>query len=104
MTDAVAREREAQVKHQYSNTTLYPTIVEVCSVSCVKKGYFKKVIRSSVDQLRAMIYQVATHLRVATDGLKCKFIYICNVIIETLYNVIKKHVESGPTPKFCFCL
>ena len=70
VTDAVAREREAQVKQQYSNTTLYPTIVDVCSVSCIKKGYFKKVIRSSIDQLRAIIYQVATHLRVAPDGMK----------------------------------
>ena len=71
VTDAVAREREAQVKYQYSNAALYPTIVDICSVSCVKKGYFKKVIRSSIDQLRTTIYQVATHLKVAPDGLKC---------------------------------
>ena len=71
MTDAVAKESEARVKQYYSNTTLYPTIVDVCSVSCVKKGHFKKVIRSTIDQLRTTIYRVATHLRVAPDGLKC---------------------------------
>jgi len=71
VTDAVAKESEAHVKEQYSNARLYPTIVDVCSVSCVKKGYFKKVVRSTIDQLRSTIYQVATHLRVAPDGLKC---------------------------------
>ena len=71
VTDSVAKESEARVRQYYSNTALYPTIVDVCSVSCVKKGYFKKVIRSTIDQLRSTIYQVATHLRVAPDGLKC---------------------------------
>ena len=71
VTDAIAKESEARVKDHYSDSTLYPTIVDVCSVSCVKKGHFKKVIRSSIDQLRTTIYQVATHLRVAPDGLKC---------------------------------
>ena len=72
VTDAVAKASEARVKDKYSNAKLYPAIVGVCSVSCVKKGYFKKVVRSTIDQLRSTIYQVATHLRVAPDGLKCK--------------------------------
>ena len=72
MTEAVAKESEARVRDQYSNDTLYPNIVDVCSVSCVKKG-FLNLIRSTIDRLRTTIYQIATHLRVsAHDGLKCK--------------------------------
>ena len=71
MKDDVAREREEQVKQHYSNSKLYPTIVDVCSVSSVKKGVMKKLIRSSIAQLRTTIHQIALHLRVAPDGLKC---------------------------------
>ena len=72
VTDAIAKQSEARVREQYKNDALYPTIVDVCSISCTKKGLgFLK--RSDIDRLRITIYQVATHLKVsAHDGLKCE--------------------------------
>ena len=72
MTEAIAKDSEARVRDRYSNNALYPALVVVCSVSCIKKG-FLNLIPNTIDRLRATIYQVATHLRVsAHDGLKCK--------------------------------
>ena len=71
MSDAVVKERETQVEHQYKNRNLYPTIVDVCSISCVKKSLF---FRSSIDRLRGNIFSIAIHLRAsAHDGLKCEY-------------------------------
>jgi len=71
VSDAVVKEREAQVERQYKDSNLYPTIVDVCSISCVKKSL---LFRSSIDRLRATIFSIAMHLKVsAHDGLKREY-------------------------------
>ena len=69
VTKQIAAESEARVKERYNDSRLYPTLVEVCSISCTQKGSIFR--NSSIDHLRGTIYRVATHLKVAHDGFKC---------------------------------
>ena len=70
VTKQIAADSEARVIERYKDSRLYPTIVEVCSISCIQKGNIFQ--SSTINHLRGTIYKVATHLKVAHDGLKCE--------------------------------
>ena len=72
VTKQIATESEDRVKDKYKDSRVYPSIAEVLSISSVLKG--KMFHNSPIENLRGIIYQVATRL-VPLDGVRCKTKY-----------------------------
>ena len=71
VSEAKAKELEKAAFTKYANTSIYPKVVGVVSVSSTRRATVFSA--NNMERLRTLIYDVACHLQLATDGVTCKF-------------------------------
>ena len=66
-----ARELERIAMEKYGDAAIYPKLVSVVSISSTKKA--SVFFNNNMEKLRALIYDIACHLQLATDGYSCMY-------------------------------
>ena len=71
VSETKAKELEKAASSKYADTSIYPKVVSVVSVSSTRRATVFSA--NNMEKLRTLIYDVACHLQLATDGVTCKF-------------------------------
>ena len=71
VSETKAKELEKAALTKYADTSIYPKVVNVVSVSSTRRATVFSA--NNMEKLRTLIYDVACHVQLATDGVTCRF-------------------------------
>ena len=71
VSETKAKELEKAALSKYADASIYPKVVSMVSVSSTRRATVLSA--NNMEKLRTLIYDVACHLQLATDGVTCKF-------------------------------